>query len=210
MMTGLVEPSRGTLAYRGVPLRECLDEYKKSLGYVPEQPDVYGFLSVWEYLELISSLRAIPQRTFRRRATELLKGFQLYAARDVPLGSCSKGMRQRAVLISAMIHDPELLVLDEPFSGLDVTSALIVRRVIELLAEAGKGVFFSSPALEQFDRLCTNLIVLRAGEIVAAGTMAEAREGFAELGLEAGFLQLTEELDTDATARGILAATRTP
>src|SRR6185503_5785620 len=117
-----------------------------------------------------------------------------------------KGMRQRIVLIAAMMHDPELLILDEPFSGLDITSASVLRRVIARLAENGKAILFSSPVLEQADRLCTHLTVLKKGGVVASGSMTEMHEGFGGLGLEERFMQLTEQVDADAIATDIVAA----
>jgi ABC-2 type transport system ATP-binding protein len=173
---------------------------------VPEQPDLYGFLTGQEYLELAATLRGLERRQFREKAAAMLRGFSLYGARDGLIGSYSKGMRQRIVLISAMIHDPELLVLDEPFSGLDVTSAMVLRRVIARLAERGKAIFFSSPVLEQADRLCTHLTVLRKGSAVGSGSMGEMHAGFGGLSLEEGFMQLTEQVDADAIATDIVAA----
>ena len=139
-----------------------------------------------------------------------MNGFTLYSSRDVPIGSYSKGMRQRIVLIAALMHDPELLVLDEPFSGLDVTSALVLRRVIARLAGEGKAVFFSSPVLEQVDKLCSHLVVLKKGSVVGSGSMEEMHAGFAGLGLEAGFMQLTEQVDADRIAQDIVSAVRAP
>src|SRR5206468_9977261 len=129
--------------------------------YVPEQPDLYGFLTGWEYLNLVATLRGIGRRQFREKAASMLHALTLYDSRGALIGSYSKGMRQRIVLISALMHDPELLVVDEPFSGLDVTSALIMREVIAKLAGEGKSILFSSPVLEQADRLCTHLVVLK-------------------------------------------------
>ena len=210
MITGLLAPTSGTVLFHGVPIDAALADYKRRLGYVPEQPDLYVFLTGWEYLEMVATLRAIDRRAFSIKACSLLRSFNLYASRDVPIGSYSKGMRQRIVLIAALLHDPELLILDEPFSGLDVTSALVMRRVIELLAARGKAILFSSPVLEQVDRLCSHLVVLNRGSVVAAGTMAEVHAGFSGLGLEAGFMQLTEQIDADRVARNIVEATSSP
>lgn len=206
VVTGLLEPSHGTVLFRGHPIRNGLQEYRHSLGYVPEQPDLYGFLTGWEYIDLVAALRGLSGRTFRQRALTMFSGFNLSHARDLPISSYSKGMRQRVVLISALLHNPSFLVLDEPFSGLDVTSALVVRRVIELLSQAGKAILFSSPVLEQVDKVCTHLVVLRAGQVVSAGSADEMRARFAGLNLEAGFLQLTDQVDTDAVARTIVEA----
>ncbi len=209
MVTGLLDPSSGSVLFRGKPIDKNLGGFKRRLGYVPEQPDLYGFLTGWEYLELVATLRGLDRRRFRDKAGALLEGFALYGSRDVPIQSYSKGMRQRIVLIAALMHDPELLVLDEPFAGLDVTSALVLRQVIGLLAAEGKAVFFSSPVLEQVDHLCTHLLLLKKGSVVAAAPIGEMHAGFAGLGLEAGFMQLTEQGDADRIARQIVTAVRT-
>ncbi len=206
MITGLLDPTHGAVLYRGERIQDHLEGFKQSLGYVPEQPDLYAFLTGWEYLELVATLRGLDRRRFREKAAAMLQGLTLYGSRDGLIGSYSKGMRQRIVLISAMMHDPDLLVLDEPFSGLDVTSAMVLRRVIARLAQSGKAILFSSPVLEQADRLCTHLTVLKKGAVVASGSMEEMHAGFGGLGLEEGFMHLTEQVDADAIAQGFVAA----
>jgi ABC-2 type transport system ATP-binding protein len=208
MITGLLEPTQGAVLFHGTRVQDQLSDFKRNLGYVPEQPDLYGFLSGWEYLDLVATLRGIDHRTFTEKASAMLEGFTLYPHRDTPIASYSKGMRQRIVLIAALLHDPELLVLDEPFSGLDVTSALVVRHVIAMLAAGGKAIFFSSPVLEQVEKLCSHLVLLKKGSMVAAGTIGEVSAGFAGLGLEAGFMQITEQADAGRMAQTILAAVR--
>lgn len=208
MITGLIEPSRGAVLFHGEPVLNDLAGFKHLLGYVPESPELYGFLTGWEYLDLVATLRGIGRRQFREKATAMLQALTLYGSRDALIASYSKGMRQRIVLISALMHDPELLVVDEPFSGLDVTSAIVMRGVIAKLAEEGKAILFSSPVLEQADRLCTHLVVLKRGAVAGAGTMEEMRTGFAGLGLEAGFMQLTEQADVDRIAQDFVSAVR--
>ena len=210
MITGLVDPSGGGVWFEGRRMTGDFAELKSRLGYVPEQPDLYGFLTGWEYLDLVSTMRGLSPQPFREKASAMLEAFRLYDSRDIPIHSYSKGMRQRIVLIVAFLHDPALLVLDEPFSGLDVTSALVLRQVIKRLAEEGKAIFFSSPVLEQVDRLCSHLVVLNRGSVVASGTMEEMQAGFGGLGLEAGFMQLTEQVDTDRLAEEIVAAALAP
>ena len=206
IITGLLEPSSGVILFKGRRVGDDLTEYKRALGYVPEQPDLYGFLTGWEYLEMVATLRGLDRRTFRTKASAMLEGFTLYQSRDVPISSYSKGMRQRIVVISALLHNPEMLILDEPFSGLDATSALVLRLVVRLLAGRGKAVFFSSPVLEQADKLCTHLAMLKRGSVVASGSIGEMHQGFAGLDLEAGFMQLTEQVDADHVAENIAAA----
>lgn len=206
MITGLAEPSRGSVLHRGQPVSAHLALYKRSLGYVPEQPDLYGFLTGWEYLDLVATLRGLPAATARAKAAALLQNFTLYPHRDSTIASYSKGMRQRIVLIAALLHDPELLVLDEPFSGLDVASALVLRHVIARLSAKGKAILFSSPVLEQVEKLCTHLVLLKKGSVVVAGPFAEMEASFAGLGLEGGFMQLTEQFDAARIADDIVAA----
>ena len=210
MVTGLLDPTRGQVWFQGRRIDHEMSAYKRSLGYVPEQPDLYGFLTGWEYLDLVATLRGLNRRTFREKASAMLEGFTLYGSRDAPIHAYSKGMRQRVVLIAAMMHDPDLLVLDEPFSGLDVTSALVLRHVIQFLALQGKALLFSSPVLEQVDKLCSHLVVLKRGSVVGSGSMEEMHAGFAGLSLEAGFMQLTEQVDADRIAHEIVAAVRAP
>jgi ABC-2 type transport system ATP-binding protein len=206
MITGLLEPSHGAVLFRGKPIQWDLGEFKRRLGYVPEQPELYGFLTGWEYLDMVATLRKLKRRLFRDKVSAMLQSFALYSSRDVPISAYSKGMRQRIVVISALLHNPMLLVLDEPFAGLDVTSALVLRRVIELLRQQGKAVLFSSPVLEQVDRLCTHLAVLKRGAMIASSSVCEMRAEFGELDFEAGFMQLTEQVDVDDVARSIVAA----
>ena len=206
MVTGLLDPTRGAVLFQGEPIADDLAHYKRRMGYVPEQPDLYGFLTGWEYLDMVATLRGLDPARFREKAAAMLHGLTLYGSRDDLISGYSKGMRQRIVVIAALLHDPRLLFLDEPFSGLDVTSALILRQVFARLAQSGKAIFFSSPVLEQADRLCTHLAVLRKGAIVASGTMDEMRAGFGGLGLEDAFMQLTEQSDVDRVAGEIVSA----
>jgi ABC-2 type transport system ATP-binding protein len=206
MVTGLLPPSGGSVQFYGRPALEQAENFKQSLGYVPEQADLYGFLTGWEYLEFVAMLRRMDRRLFAHRASAMLRAFMLYASRDVPIATYSKGMRQRIVLIAALLHNPALLILDEPFSGLDVTSSLVLQRVIALLAELGKAILFSSPVLEQMSKLCTHLLVFKRGSVAAAGSMSEIDAGFGALGFETGFLRLTEQVDADEAAQTIVAA----
>jgi ABC-2 type transport system ATP-binding protein len=203
MITGLLDPTHGAVLFHDSPIDS---RYKERMGYVPEVPDLYGFLTGWEYLDMVATLRGLDRHRFTEKASAMLQGFTLYGARDGLISSYSKGMRQRIVLIAALLHDPEILILDEPFSGLDVTSAMVLRRVIARLADSGKAIFFSSPVLEQADRLCTHLTILKKGAVVASGTMDQMHAGFGGVGLEEGFMQLTEQADVDAMATEIVAA----
>lgn len=177
MITGLIEPTCGQVLFQGTPIAEQYETFRQGLGYVPEQADVYGFLSGWEFLELICSLRGLDRRTFRRRGLALFAAFGLADARNQTMSGYSKGMRQRVALMAALVHNPAFLVLDEPFSGLDITSGLILRELIVILAQRGKAIFFSSPSLEHLEQVCTRFLILRSGSAVALGSIGELDPG---------------------------------
>lgn len=206
MLTGLLEPTSGEILFHGKPVRDDLIAYKQAIGYVPEEAQLYSFLTGWEYLELIATLRNIPVTVFEAKAKAMLEAFTIYAYRDATISSYSKGMRQRIALISATMHNPDLLILDEPFTGLDVSSGLVLRQVIEQLAAAGKAIFFASPAIEVVERLCNQLVLLRKGKQIASGNMAETLSQLGYTRLEDAFVQMAEQSDTAQTAREIVAA----
>ena len=210
MLTGLLDPTSGTISYRGQPIKLDLIGYKTRLGYVPEEAQLYTFLTGWEYLELVATLREMNARRFREKAESLLHDFNLFSHRHSPMARYSKGMRQRILLIAATLHNPELLVLDEPFSGLDVTTSLIFRDVLKLLLQAGKAIFFCSPVLEVVEKVCTHLLLLRNGTVVACGTTEEIKAKGAVPALEQAFLGLTEHIDAAQSAANIVAAIHAP
>jgi ABC-2 type transport system ATP-binding protein len=203
MLTGLLQPTTGRVLFYGEDIAGDPLRYKSRLGYVPDEPQLYGFLSGWEYLEFITSLRGMDQRPFQIKARDLLRHFGLDGDRHTRLVAYSKGMRQRIMLISALLHDPEVLILDEPFSGLDVTTSLIVRELLKMLAERGKAIFFSSPSVESFEQVCTHVLLLRNGAQIAYGTVGEIATR-AEAGtLESAFLDLAGDVDAKRIATEI-------
>ena len=137
----------------------------------------------------------------RRKADDLLELFSLYAHRHSPVSSYSKGMRQRLLISAALLHDPDVLVFDEPLSGLDVTTAQVFRKLVAALAARGKIILYSSHVLEVVERLCSHVLVLHKGNVAAYGEMAAVRSSAS---LEEAFADLTQQTDTDETARGIV------
>jgi ABC-2 type transport system ATP-binding protein len=148
MLTGLLEPTHGEIRFRGENINRDPVAYKRRLGYVPEEANLYAFLTGWEYLEMVATLRRLSPKEYRQKAKSLLEDFLMYPHRHSAISSYSKGMRQRILLIAALMHDPDVLILDEPFSGLDVSMTLVLRQVVKLLAAEGKAIFFCSPVLE--------------------------------------------------------------
>jgi ABC-2 type transport system ATP-binding protein len=195
MITGLMEPSGGQVLFDGQNIRENLAAFRKRIGYVPEEAHLYEYLTGEEFLNMVATLRAMPTSRAKKRIDSLLKLFSLWQHRQVTMGSYSKGMRQRILLIGALMDNPDVLILDEPLSGLDVTSTLIIRNLIQALSALGKSVFYCSHILEVVEKVCSHLIVLRKGRVVAHGTTSEVRGDIGKSSLEGVFLELVEESD---------------
>src|SRR5262249_43712446 len=159
-----------------------------------------------EYLQLAGRLRGMPRRTLEPKMDALIRLFGLWEDRYTPLVSYSKGMRQKILLSAALLHDPELLILDEPFSGLDVNTALVLRSLLGALARRGKMVLYSSHVLEVVEKVCNRVLILRKGHVVAHDSVARLREMMSESSLEGVFAQLTEREDYDSAAQCILNA----
>ncbi len=153
---------------------------------------------------MIGTLRAMPESRKSARINSLLELFSLSPHRHVTLGAYSKGMRQRILLIAALMDNPDLLILDEPLSGLDVTSALIIKNLVQAFSARGKSVFYCSHILEVVEKICSHLIVLRKGQVIAHGATREVRERIGTSSLEDVFLQLVEEKDVTKTATEIV------
>jgi ABC-2 type transport system ATP-binding protein len=153
---------------------------------------------------MVGTLRAMAEPRMRKRVNSLLQLFSLWSDRHVTLGSYSKGMRQRILLIAALMDNPDVLILDEPLSGLDVTSALIIRSLIQAFSARGKSVFYCSHVLEVVEKVCSHLIILRKGQVIAQGSTAEVRERIGKSSLEGVFLQLVEEKDITQVANEIV------
>lgn len=204
MITGLLQPSHGQISLDGVSLDSDPISYKRRLGYVPEEPQLYSFLSGREYLQLAGRLRELPQPILNRRIDSLLELFGLSSARYSALASYSKGMRQKILLAGALLHNPDLIVLDEPFSGLDVTTSQVLKALLKDLAQAGKIILYSSHVLEVVERVATRVIILHKGRIVADGSVADLRSMMTLPSLEQIFTQLVHQDDSGRTASAIL------
>ena len=205
LVVGLLEPSRGELSLAGVRVADDPIAYKRQIGYVPEEPTLYAHLTAAEYLMLVGRLRRLPSATLEVRIPALLRLLQLYDSRHKSMTAFSKGMRQRVLLASALLHDPRLLVLDEPFSGLDVNAGLLLRTLLRMLADDGRMIFFSTHRFDMVEKLCSRVIVLSSGRIALERRVAD----FAPDGpdsLEATFVRATHQPDFEPLAREILDA----
>jgi ABC-2 type transport system ATP-binding protein len=206
MIMGLVEPSTGEILLDGGDVRRDLIAYKRRLGYVPEEAHVYPALSGMEYLQLMGRLRELPESVVNEKATDLLQLFSLYLHRHAPLASYSKGMKQRVLISAALLHDPEILIFDEPLSGLDVSSALLFKHLVAELASRGKIILYISHVLEVVERICGKVIVIYKGQIKAADSVKRLRELMHVPSLEEIFTQLVQHEDMEAIAKDIAEA----
>ena len=204
MITGLIEPSEGEILFDGVPIGRDRLAHKQRLGYVPEEPHLYPHLTGAEYLEMVGQLRGIPERLVDHKASGFLRLLGLHGDRNVPISSYSKGMRQKILLAAALLHNPELVLLDEPFSGLDVNSALILRGLIHELAARGKVVLFSSHELDTVERVSSRVVILHKGKVVANDSIDHLRSLMSLPTLEGIFSQLAIEQDTAAITQEIV------
>ena len=204
MLTGLREPSTGQIFFDGHNIADRPVEYKARVGYVPEEAHLYTFLSGREQLDLIGRLRRLPSALRTRKIAALLDLLGLTGAADQPISGYSKGMRQKVLIIAALLHDPDLLILDEPESGLDLSASLVLRHLIPLLAARGKMILYSSHVLDYVERLCADVIVLHRGRTVAAAPVKELRAMMqGQSSLEDVVAQLVTTIDPGGTAHDI-------
>jgi ABC-2 type transport system ATP-binding protein len=204
MIIGLLEPSEGQIRFGGRSIIEDLPAFQARIGYVPEEPQLYPHLSGREYLQLAGRLRGIPRRILESKIDEFLRLFSLWEDRFSPVSAYSKGMRQKILLSAALLHNPELLILDEPLSGLDVTSALVLRELVEGLAAQGRMILYSSHVLDVLEKVCSRVLILCKGRVAAYDSIEHLRESMHESSLEGVFGQLTREQNHKAVAEHIL------
>jgi ABC-2 type transport system ATP-binding protein len=205
MITGMVEPTHGKILFRGNSIHNDLPAYRARLGYVPEEAQVYTHLSGLEYLQLVGRLRGLPERAIERKARGLLGLFGLKAAIEAPITDYSKGMKQRVLLSAALLHNPDLIVFDEPLSGLDAVTARLFKDLLVVLRREGKAVLYISHVLEVVEQVCDRVIILAAGKVVADASPRELTQMTSLPTLERVFAQMVQQTDTFHTAEDLVA-----
>ncbi len=208
MLIGLLEPTSGHVLYNGRDISGDLVGFRRHVGYVPEEPHLYPFLSGREYLQLVGRLREIPEPVLDRKIEAMLELFSLGTDAELAIGSYSKGMKQKILIIAALLHDPAILIFDEPLSGLDVAAAMVFRHLVQQLAAAGKTILYSSHVLEVVEKLCSRVIVLHRGSVVANDSVEHLRETLSRDSLEEVFAQLVFREDPEQVAGTIAAVMR--
>ncbi len=206
MLAGLLEPTNGDILFDGRKIQSDLYAYKSRLGYVPEQSEIYPHLSAYDYLAMVGRLRGLEEATLKDKIRTFLRIFDLERDMHGPIAAYSKGMRQKVLISAALLHDPDVLLLDEPLSGLDVTTALVIRDLIRRLAADNKVIIYSSHVLEVTEKICTKVIILHKGEVVANDSVENLRHLMHLPSLAEIFSQLVLHEDTDAVAGRLVAA----
>jgi ABC-2 type transport system ATP-binding protein len=204
MLTGLLEPTSGAIFFRGKKIKHDMIEYKKTIGYVPEEPDIYPHLSAYDYLLMVGRLRQIPEKALKEKIEQFMELFKLSMEMQSSISSYSKGMVQKVLLSAALLHDPEILLFDEPLSGLDVETSLIIKDLIKQLSIEGKVIFYCSHILEVVEKVCSRVIIIHNGQILTDDSVENLRNLMKVPSLEEIFSQLVIQEDTKEISKEIV------
>ncbi len=198
MVLGLLKQDQGSISVCGIDVRAKPVEARKMIGYVPETPFLYEYLTASEYLDLVGVAYGLNRAERKKRADELLQALQIDKHVNEIMSGYSQGMRQKVALISALIHRPKVLILDEPLNGLDPRSAKIIKEILHHLAGEGVSILFSTHVLEIADAICSKITIINNGSTIAEGTSEQIKKfaGLKGSTLEEVFLKLTGSEDT--------------
>lgn len=208
IITGMLRSDVGGVLFEGRNIRDDMVAFRRAVGYVPEEAHLYGYMSGLEYLQLVGRLRGFSEALIEAKATEFLKLLHLESSQHSPISTYSKGMRQRVLIAAALLHDPSLLIFDEPLSGLDAISARLFKDLLELLAAQGKAVLYISHVMEVVEQVCNRVVVIAKGRILADAPPTELAQLMSLPNLERVFAQLIQQQDTAAIARQIVEVMR--
>lgn len=193
MIAGLLEPTSGSINLKGLDRVKDDQQFKKIISYVPDQPFVYEHIKGIRYLEFIADAYGIDSKTGLKRIKKYAKVFNMEEALQDVIGTYSLGMRQKIVLIGSLLHDAEILILDEPMSGLDPKASHALKQIMKKLCAEGKSIFFSSHVLEVVEKICHRIGIIDKGKLIAVGSLDELKQRPGEESLEDLFLELTEK-----------------
>lgn len=191
ILIGMIPDYKGDVEVMGLDVKANPLEVKRLIGYVPENASLYETLSPMEYLRFLGSLYQLETDPIEEKATELLRLFALYDQRDDRMTTFSKGMKQKVLLISGILHNPEVIFLDEPLSGLDANAVILVKEILSQLKNAGKTIFYSSHIMDVVEKISDRIVLINKGTIIANGTFDELKSQRETGSLEQIFNQLT-------------------
>ncbi len=204
ILGGIMRPSGGRVEVAGIDMMTDPVAAKRRIGYIPDRPYLYEKLTAYEFLRFIAGIFAVADDVFEQRALALAERFGLTDWLDALIEGFSHGMKQRLVLIAALVHDPELIIVDEPMVGLDPKGARLVKDMFREQAAGGGTVFLSTHSLEVAEEVCDRIAIIQDGRLRALGTMAELRQqAGSEADLETVFLSLTGAVEHQAAIRGL-------
>ncbi|MCI8835105.1 MAG: ABC transporter ATP-binding protein [Ruminococcus sp.] len=194
-VAGIQDFDAGTIQIGGVDIRKDPLECKKQFAYIPDNPDLYEYLTGIQYLNFIADIFGVPARDREERIKEYGDAFEITASLGDLISTYSHGMKQKLVLISALVHQPKLLILDEPFVGLDPKATVILKDLMRSICAGGGAIFFSTHVLDVAEKLCNKVAIIRNGVLVASGDMEDVvNQGRS---LEAIFMEVLEHADTE-------------
>ena len=206
LVAGLIEPSDGEIRVDGEDIQRNILGHRRRIGYVPETPDLYSYLTGPEYLTLVGRLRRIEPGVLSEKIERFLRLFGIHDDRHARLAAYSKGMRQKVLIAAGLLHDPDIVLLDEPSSGLDVGATLVLKQLIRALAAGGKIVLYSSHILEMVEQVCSSVVILREGQVVAADRVDRLQALMRQPSLEGVFTQLAGQRDAEQVAGELVEA----
>ena len=209
VLCGILPPGGGFVRVAGCSMPGESVSAKKRIGYVPESGALFESLSGQEFLELSGRLQGVPEETLQFRIEQLVENFGLATDRHDRLEGYSKGMRQKVLLSAALLHNPEIIMLDEPLAGLDVNAAIIVRDLIAALAGSGKTVIYSSHVLDVVERVCDRVLIIHKGHLIADGSLDSLKQATDRESLEDVFRQLTGDEGSTTQVSEIIACLET-
>lgn len=195
IMGGILSPTEGTVMIDGIDLAREPEKAKKRIGFIPDRPFLYDKLTGWEFMRFSAELYGVRDDVFSEKAEALLRMFSLWEWADGLIESYSHGMKQRLIISAAILHDPSVIIVDEPMVGLDPTGIKLVKDILRGKAREGKTIFMSTHSLGVAEDICDRIGIINRGMLIAMGTTKDLRRnaGFAEADLESVFLKLTEE-----------------
>ena len=208
IITGILTASEGVVRVAGLPLPERSLDVKQRIGYVPESAVLFDSLTGQEFLELAGRLHDVEEDILQARIRGMLETFGLTSDRVSRLDTYSKGMRQKILIAAALVHNPDLILLDEPLSGLDVNAAMLIKGLIAALAAEGKAVLYSSHVLDVVEKVCNRVVIIDQGSLIAEGSPEELRATTGKTTLEEVFRKVTGADEKDPGIERIVAVLR--
>lgn len=205
ILTGVIQDYTGTVTVNGKDIRADILSLKQMIGYVPELAELYDLLTPNEYLHFVGALYNIPDNIITDRATKILQSFGLLDNMDQRMDSFSKGMRQKVLLTAGILHNPSIVILDEPMSGLDANAVIVVKELLQVLKQEGKTIFYCSHMMDVVEKVSDRIVLIDKGTIIANDTIEALREGSSN-SLETIFAQMTTSENLNETAGNIAQA----